>query len=85
MGNMHVCVRACVCVYVCVCGMQSREMGDKDLAAIQRDCGGGLDLVGWGCWIPRVWEVTWAGLGGEQEGGSKCLAGEIGWLMVGIL
>lgn len=74
----------CVHTRVCVAGRAGKWV-TRNLAAIQRDCGGGLDLVGWGCWIPRVWEVTWAGLGGEQEGGSKCLAWEIGWLMVGLL
>ena len=35
--------------------VQTREMGDKDLAAIQRDSGG-LDWVGWGtgCRIDRL-------------------------------
>ena len=37
MGHMHMCV--------CESGVQTREMGDKDLAAIQRGSGG-LDWAG---------------------------------------
>lgn len=70
---VDVCACLCVCVRVCVGkGVQSRETGDEELAAIQSWPGfGGMGGVR-DRWIPRVWE------GLEQD-----LLGDWVWVVSG--